>query len=105
MRRPVAVDFFAGAGGLSLGLEQAGFDVVAAIEYDPVHAATHEYNFPKCKVLCADVSAPLQPGVVEAAIQKGVDKHLTDCAEWDGEIDLIAGGPPCQGFSMIGKRL
>lgn len=105
LRRPIAVDLFAGAGGLSLGLEQSGFDVVAAVEYDPVHAATHEYNFPNCKVLCADVSAPLKPSVLEGAIDEGVKAHLGEAAEWNGEVDLIAGGPPCQGFSMIGKRL
>lgn len=105
LRRPIAVDLFAGAGGLSLGLEQSGFDVVAAVEYDPVHAATHEYNFPNCKVLCADVSAPLEPSVLEDAIGEGVRAHQGEAAKWNGEIDLLAGGPPCQGFSMIGKRL
>ena len=44
--RPVAIDLFAGAGGLSLGVEQAGFDVVAAVEFDPIHAAIHRLNFP-----------------------------------------------------------
>lgn len=101
--RPVAVDLFSGAGGLSLGLEQAGFDVVAAVEYDPVHAATHEYNFPHTSVLCADIGAPLSASLVRDAVEKGLAAHGR--ANWDGEIDLIAGGPPCQGFSLIGKRL
>jgi DNA (cytosine-5)-methyltransferase 1 len=104
-RRPVAVDLFAGAGGLSLGLEQAGFDVVAAVEYDPVHAATHEFNFPLTKVLCADVSAPLAAETLAGAVRTGMEAHGHDLSAWDGEIDLIAGGPPCQGFSWIGKRL
>lgn len=51
MARPIGVDLFAGAGGMSLGFEQAGFDVVAAVELDPVHAAVHKYNFPRCAVL------------------------------------------------------
>jgi DNA (cytosine-5)-methyltransferase 1 len=104
-RRPIAVDLFAGAGGLSLGLEQAGFDVVTAVEYDPVHAATHEFNFPRTKVLCADVSKPLAPSVLLAAVGVGMVAHEHDLAKWDGQLDLIAGGPPCQGFSFIGKRL
>jgi DNA (cytosine-5)-methyltransferase 1 len=104
-RRPLAVDLFAGAGGLSLGLEQAGFDVAAAVEYDPVHAATHEFNFPHTEVLCADVSAPLTALQINAAVRKGMAAHGHDVDSWDGELDLVAGGPPCQGFSFIGKRL
>jgi DNA (cytosine-5)-methyltransferase 1 len=104
-RRPLAVDLFAGAGGLSLGLEQAGFDVVAAVEYDPVHAATHEFNFPLTKVLCADVAAPLTSRALLHAAREGAAAHGHDLESWDGELDLIAGGPPCQGFSSIGKRL
>ena len=43
-KKVIGVDLFAGAGGLSLGFEQAGLDVLAAVEYDLIHAATHEYN-------------------------------------------------------------
>jgi DNA (cytosine-5)-methyltransferase 1 len=103
-RRPLAIDLFAGAGGLSLGLEQAGFDVVAAAEYDPVHAATHEFNFPRTEVLCADIAA-LEPEALRNAAREGMEAHGGDAAAWDGELDLIAGGPPCQGFSLIGRRL
>ncbi len=49
--RPLVVDLFAGVGGFSLGFEQAGFDVKVAIEIDPVHGATHKFNFPDCVVL------------------------------------------------------
>ena len=89
MRRPAVLDVFAGVGGLSLGFEQAGFDVAAAIEIDPVHAATHEYNFPQCRMHCADATE-----ISGAAIRR----------ELSGPIDVIVGGAPCQGFSMIGKR-
>lgn len=89
--RPVAVDLFSGAGGLSLGLEQAGFDVAAAVEYDPIHAATHEFNFPGCATICGDVTS------VTADTIRGR-------ANLPRPPDLVAGGPPCQGFSMIGKR-
>lgn len=101
-RRPVAIDLFAGAGGLSLGLEQAGFDVLASVEYDPVHCAVHEFNFPRTEVLCADASS-LEPGHLREAAERGARRH--GLLDWDGEIDAIVGGPPCQGFSTIGKRL
>jgi DNA (cytosine-5)-methyltransferase 1 len=103
-RRPLAVDLFAGAGGLSLGLEQAGFDIAAAAEYDPVHAATHEFNFPRTEVLCADISN-LSAEMLREAVRRGISAHGDDPEAWDGELDLIAGGPPCQGFSLIGRRL
>ena len=89
MTRPTVLDVFAGVGGLGLGFEQAGFDVVAAIEIDPVHAATHAFNFPHCRTLCADATE-----VSGHDIRHG----LSD------SIDVIVGGAPCQGFSMIGKR-
>ncbi|UFS67418.1 DNA cytosine methyltransferase [Paracoccus denitrificans] len=90
--RPVAVDLFAGAGGMSLGFEQAGFDVVAAVEIDPVHAATHEFNFPDCAVICGSVS-DVSGEEIRKAAKLGERK-----------VDLVFGGPPCQGFSLIGKR-
>ncbi len=79
--------------------------MVAAVEYDPVHAATHEFNFPRTQVLCADVAAPLEAETLAASVRRGMTSHGHDIGTWDGEIDLIAGGPPCQGFSSIGKRL
>ncbi|WP_279365690.1 DNA cytosine methyltransferase [Microbacterium testaceum] len=90
--RPIAVDLFCGAGGLSLGLEQAGFDVVAAVEYDPIHAAVHEFNFPDGKTFCADVR-----NVSGEDIRRGSTIGTR-------EVHLVAGGPPCQGFSMMGRR-
>ena len=90
--RPLAVDLFAGAGGLSLGLEQAGYEIAAAAEYDPIHAAVHEFNFPTSKIFCADVSK-ITGAEIRAQSNIG-----------DREIHLVAGGPPCQGISMIGRR-
>jgi DNA (cytosine-5)-methyltransferase 1 len=102
LARPIAVDLFAGAGGLSLGFEQGGFDVVAAVEYDPVHALTHAYNFPLGTVLCRDVSKLTGDDIREAA-QRGFEGMYPGHI-WPGTIDAIIGGPPCQGFSSGGKR-
>ncbi len=92
MERPIGIDLFAGAGGLSLGFEQAGFDVAAAVEIDPIHCATHEYNFPRTKTICASVVDLTGAAIRELAGLK------------EREIDVVFGGAPCQGFSMIGKR-
>lgn len=100
--RPITVDLFAGAGGLSLGFEQAGYDVVAAVEYDSVHAATHAFNFPQCEVLCRDASK-LNVDDVLAAAERGF-KRLHPNMPWSGQLDAVIGGPPCQGFSTGGKR-
>jgi DNA (cytosine-5)-methyltransferase 1 len=101
-RRPIAVDVFSGAGGLSLGFEQAGFDVVAAIEYDPIHAIAHRYNFPNCEVLCRDVRNISGPDV-RAAAARGF-KRIYPSLSWPGAIDALIGGPTCQGFSTGGLR-
>lgn len=99
--RPTAIDLFAGAGGLSLGLEQAGFDVIAAVEYDPVHAAVHEYNFPNSATICGDISMISGQEILDRTNLQEPERGDLE----SGDIDLVCGGPPCQGFSMIGKRL
>jgi len=100
-RRPAAVDLFSGTGGLSLGFEQAGFDLLAAVEYDPIAAAVHKFNFPKTAIVCADAAA-IQGKRVRNAAQRGWRARYD--SEWNGELDVVIGGPPCQGFSVIGKR-
>ncbi len=104
-QRPVAVDLFAGAGGFSLGIEQAGFDVLVAVENDPVHAATYAFNFPLTTVLWADASTLTVSVIKEAAYQAYASHYPKAVQGWNGQIDLVFGGPPCQGFSIIGKRL
>ena len=102
--RPIGIDLFAGVGGMTLGFEQAGFDVVASVEYDPVHAAVHEFNFPLAKVVCADIGR-LTPDALLSAGYEGFIAHGRSPDEWDpAQIDVIFGGPPCQGFSTMGKR-
>jgi DNA (cytosine-5)-methyltransferase 1 len=92
MARPIGVDLFAGAGGMSLGFEQAGFDVVAAVELDPVHAATHKFNFPDCEVLPKSVTAVTGD---EIRRKSGIGRNT---------VDVVFGGAPCQGFSLMGQR-
>jgi DNA (cytosine-5)-methyltransferase 1 len=101
-RRPTAIDLFSGAGGLSLGFEQAGFDILCAAEYDPIHAATHAFNFPHTEMVCDDVANVTAERLLKAA-RKGWWAHGKR-RKWDGELDVLIGGPPCQGFSTGGKR-
>lgn len=91
--RAIGIDLFAGAGGMSLGFEQAGFDVVAAVEIDPVHCATHKFNFPHCAVLPKSVVGLT---AAEIRIAAGIGTR---------QVDVVFGGAPCQGFSMIGQRI
>jgi DNA (cytosine-5)-methyltransferase 1 len=93
MNRPIGIDLFAGAGGMSLGFEQAGFDMAAAVEIDPIHCATHEYNFPHTTTICASV---LDLTGAEIRRRAGLGSK---------EIDVVCGGAPCQGFSLMGKRV
>lgn len=102
-RRPVAIDVFAGVGGMSLGFEQAGFDVLAALEYDPIHAVTYRYNFPLTEVACRDVRRVRSDELVAAA-HRGWRRHHPSGPAWDGRVDALIGGPSCQGFSSIGRR-
>lgn len=85
MTRLTAIDTFAGAGGLSLGLAMAGFDVRCATDWDEDSVATHSKNLGG-SALVADVTALSGAELLEIA---AVDS-----------VDLLAGGPPCQGFSV-----
>lgn len=84
---------FAGAGGMSLGFEQAGFDIAAAVEIDPIHAAVHHFNFPETAILARSIIGLTGDDVREAA---GIGRRT---------VDVVFGGPPCQGFSLIGHRM
>ncbi len=80
------LDLFAGAGGFSLGLEMAGLSPVGAVEFDRFACQTFRANFPE---------TPLYEGDVRALTSRSIKSRF-------GGVDLIVGGPPCQGFSVAG---
>lgn len=87
----LAVDLFSGAGGLSLGLERAGWTTAAAVDVDQRARETHAANFPGMS-LCLDLGDDVQRHeFVQRILDSGAD------------IDLVAGGPPCQPFSRAGR--
>ena len=94
--KPKAIDLFSGCGGLTLGLKQAGFQVVGAVEIDPLAVETYQANHKKVFVWEKDIT--------KISIRQ-VRKHL---GLTPGQLDLLAGCPPCQGFSTMttlnGKR-
>jgi DNA (cytosine-5)-methyltransferase 1 len=85
-RKPTAIDLFCGAGGLSLGLLQAGYDVMYAMDNDPDATTTYSYN--------------VGPALRTSAFDLEVPKLLASLGLEPGECDLLVGGPPCQGFSQ-----
>lgn len=87
--RPTAVDLFCGAGGLSLGLERAGFDVLVGADSDEWAVRTHDANLPG-QSWCGDLTDPTE--------------FLNTLKVWGiGSVDLVAGGVPCQPFSRAGR--
>ncbi|MGY4158018.1 DNA (cytosine-5)-methyltransferase 1 [Bradyrhizobium sp. USDA 4461] len=103
LKPPVFVDAFAGCGGLSLGLLQAGWRGLFAIEHDDFAFATlkanlvegqgsHKFAWPKW--------LPREP----IGIQSLLSKHGQSLKKLQGSVDLLVGGPPCQGFSSAGRR-
>ncbi len=84
------IDLFCGAGGITQGLIKAGFQTVASVEINPIASATYQQNFSQCHHFCGDI-------------------HNFQAQQWlaeigSPEIHLVVGGPPCQGFSVAGKR-
>jgi len=92
-KSPTVVDLFSGAGGTSLGLQSAGYRVLAAIDNDFWACQTFRLNHPELpenRIICKD-------------IRQLMEKHLSDILAGEHPV-LVIGGPPCQGFSLIGKR-
>lgn len=81
-----SIEICAGAGGQALGLEQAGFDHVALVEIEPPACETLRANRPEWNVIEGDVRS-------------------FSATEYEGQVDLLAGGVPCPPFSVAGKRL
>ncbi len=92
--RPVVIDLFSGCGGMSLGLEAAGFDIAASVEIDPIHSLVHHYNFPYGATICQDISQLSSQKILNEIKKKG----------FSTDIDVLAGSPPCQGYSYMGRR-
>lgn len=87
--KPIALDLFCGCGGLTLGLRWAGFRVCGAVELDPLAVETYRANHPSVFVWETDIR------------DLGVADVLDTLGIRPGQLDLLAGGPPCQGFSRI----
>ncbi len=83
------IDLFSGVGGLSNGFKKAGFEIISANEYDPKIAFSYSKNHPTTKMIVSDISK-----INSSALLVKNDA-----------VDVIVGGPPCQGFSMSGKRI
>jgi DNA (cytosine-5)-methyltransferase 1 len=92
MNRPLAVDLFCGVGGMALGFEQAGFHVAAAFDSDPLNVTYYRKNFQSTPTFERDISR-LSGATIRTLAELG-----------NSTVDLLFGGPPCQGFSEIGKR-
>lgn len=84
------IDLFCGAGGMSYGFEMAGFDTVFAVEFNKVYAESYKLNFFDTDVYVGD-------------IKEITDNQIRNILDRNGPIDLIIGGPPCQGFSIAGN--
>lgn len=88
--QPVAISLFAGGGGLTLGMGQAGFCTAFATDHEKSSAATFQRNLPTVPFLQADIQSLTRADV--------------DAATGSAKVDLIVGGPPCQGFSTLGDQ-
>jgi|TARA_B100001964_G_scaffold210834_1_gene245596 DNA (cytosine-5)-methyltransferase 1 len=106
--KPVVMDLFAGCGGLSLGLEDAGFNPIFVNELHQDPLATYLTNrIHKNSLLVKYSEADIKDMVLDdgyledlkSGFKKDYDRNASS-----GEIDLVVGGPPCQGYSGIGHR-
>lgn len=87
-RKPTYIDLFSGAGGLSLGFDEAGFRNLWSVDIEPSFCETYRRNFPGHTLAQADIAL-----LSEADIRRLCGRN---------RVDVVAGGPPCQGFSIAG---
>lgn len=101
------IDLFAGAGGLSLGFEKAGFDVILANEYDREISNTYRLNHPHTLMIDSDIKEFVKDmeGTIGRCLEKNQFIQPESLFKKLDNIDVIIGGPPCQGFSMAGGRI
>ena len=90
LKKPKAIELFCGAGGLSVGLTNAGFEVILANEIEKDFAKTFEINHPNSKLICDDIH--------------NIDFKTELIRLKTKRVDLLSGGPPCQGFSTVGSK-
>ncbi len=88
-----AISLFSGCGGFCEGIKRAGFKILCSVELDPHACATYRHNFP---------DVPLIEGSVADFLKKNRDQDVKQLGLKN--VDLVFGGPPCQGFSQIGPR-
>lgn len=94
--RLTAISLFSGAGGLDIGVQQAGFDVLACVELDKNACETL-----RCNTAAKKRNTKIYEGDIRTL---SPDEILRDVGEKPGHVDLLFGGPPCQAFSLIGKQ-
>ena len=92
MKNLTVIDLFCGAGGLSYGFQQAGFNIIAGLDNNKYAELTYIKNFPKAKFYSEKIEN-VKPGIV-----------MADLGLKPEELDCLIGGPPCQGFSVKGNR-
>ena len=98
--KATALSLFSGCGGFCEGAKLAGFDVVGAVEHDRFAVQTYAHNFPEVPLFADDVHAFMNPEDPRWTTEEA--KRFDGVVP--GELDLVFGGPPCQGFSQIGPR-
>ena len=90
--KPIAISLFAGAGGCSLGFKNAGYNIIYASDIDNSAIETYKINFPETVSECKDIK---DISFYDTLSMLGVNA---------GDVDVVIGGPPCQGFSTAGAR-